>query len=562
MPDQILVAVAWPYVNGPPHLGHIAGNTLPADIFARYHRMVGNNVLMVSGSDMHGTPTMLRAREEGVSAKEVATRFHKAHAEAYERLGAAYDLYTHTDTPNHHAVSQDMFRKLLDAGYLREQTTQMPFCTVEQRFLSDRFVEGTCPHCGATEARGDQCNQCGKTLDPIELGDIRCKEDGSTPEFRDTRHYSLRLSAFQERLEQWVSKQDHWRPNVRNFTQGLLRDGLHDRAITRDIEWGIKVPVDGYEDKRIYVWFEAVIGYLSASKEWAKINGEPEAWRAWWEDPNARCFYFQGKDNIPFHTIIWPSMLMGYGGLNLPYDVPANEFLTLEGRGLSTSQNWAIWLPDYLERYEPDPLRYYLSAIMPETSDSDFSWAGYVRRNNDELVATLGNFVHRVLTITARTFDGRVPEPGSLDETDLEALAACDDALTGMARHLEGRQFREGLHSLMALAQHGNRYVDRKAPWATVKTDRNAAATTLWTALNLVATIRTLSYPYLPFSAEKMHALLGFDGNVLGDGWKRRSPEPGGLLATPVPLFKKLDDSVVEEETMRLEAARASGRRS
>lgn len=558
MPDHVLVAVAWPYVNGPPHLGHIAGNTLPADIFARYHRLAGNKVLMVSGSDQHGTPVALRARAESVTPEKIADRYHRLFAETNEHMGFSFDLYTKTGTKNHSEVVHDVFSKLDTGGYLEEDTTSMPFCEEEQRFLSDRFVEGTCPYCGARGARGDQCNTCGKTLDPVDLIDIRCKTDGSIPVFRDTKHFFFKLSAFQERLEEWVSRQEQWRANVRNTTLGILRDGLRDRAITRDIDWGVPVPVAGYEDKRIYVWFEAVIGYLSASKEWAKKTGDPDAWRAWWEDPSARCFYFQGKDNIPFHTIIWPAMLMGYGGLNLPYDVPANEFLTLEGRGLSTSQNWAIWLPDYLERYEPDPLRYCLSAIMPETSDSDFSWAAYVSRNNDELVATLGNFVHRVLTMTVRTFEDRVPRPGDLDESDNTALAACNDALSSVATSLEARRFREGLQSFMALAQHGNRYIDQKAPWATAKTDLAATATTLWTALNIVSTLRTLSYPYLPFSAEKMHSLLGFDGEVLSDGWTLRIPEPGTPLGRPEPLFRKLDESVIEEETARLEAARTA----
>jgi len=551
------VAVAWPYVNGPPHLGHIAGNTLPADIFARYHRLAGNHVLMVSGSDQHGTPVALRARLEGVSPGEIADRYHRVFAETNERMGFSFDLYTRTGTENHREVVHDVFTKLLAGGHLVEGTTTMPFCETEGRFLSDRFVEGTCPHCGSTEARGDQCDRCSKTLDPTDLIGIHCRADGSIPVFRETKHYFFRLSAFQGRLEEWVAKQEQWRPSVRNMTLGMLREGLRDRAITRDIDWGVAVPVEGYEGKRIYVWFEAVIGYLSASKEWAKRNGDSDAWRAWWEDAEARCFYFQGKDNIPFHTIVWPSMLMGYGGLNLPYDVPANEFLTLQGRALSTSHNWAVWLPDYLERYEPDPLRYYLSAIMPETSDSDFSWEGYVRRNNDELVATLGNFVHRVLTMTVRNFAGRVPEPGALDEADRSALAACDAALADAARNLEGRRFRDGLQAMMSLAQHGNRYVDAKAPWAAVKSDRAAAATTLWTALNLVGTLRTLAYPFLPFSAQKMHALLGLDGDILEGGWKRPALEPGRRLGKPVPLYTKLDESVVEEETARLEAAGA-----
>lgn len=557
MGERVLVAVAWPYVNGQPHLGHIAGNTLPADIFARYHRLAGDDVLMVSGSDMHGTPTMLAARQEGVSARELAERYHDVFVETNKRMGFSYDLYTHTDTENHHEVAQGVFTKLLDNGYLVEGVQSMPFCLEEQRFLSDRFVEGVCPHCSFDGARGDQCDNCGNTVDPADLGNIRCKEDGSTPEFRDTTHFFLRLSAFQDKLTEWISGQDDWRPNVRNFSMGMLREGLKDRAITRDIDWGVAVPVDGFEDKRIYVWFEAVIGYLSASIEWAKNSGKPDAWKAWWQEDDARAFYFQGKDNIPFHTIIWPAMLMGHGGLNLAEDVPANEFLTLEGRPLSTSSGWAVWLPDYLERYDADPLRYYLTSIMPETSDSDFTWDGYLQANNNELVATFGNLVHRVLTLTTRNFDNAVPEPGELGPDENAALEACDTALREVGEHLAARQFREGLRSLMALAQHGNRYIDTRAPWKQIKEDRDGAATTLWTALNIVETLRTVTYPYLPHSAQTLHELLGHDGGVLESGWQRHTPVVGTALPTPTPMFKKLDDSIVEEEAERLAAASA-----
>ena len=557
MAERVLVAVAWPYVNGPPHLGHIAGNVLPADIFARYNRLAGNDVLMVSGSDMHGTPTMLAARREGISPRELAERYHRVFAETNERMGFSFDLYTHTDTENHHAVTQGMFKRLLENDYLVEGVQSMPYCLVEQRFLSDRFVEGVCPHCGFDGARGDQCDNCGNTVDPSELGNIRCKEDGSTPEFRDTTHFFLRLSAFQDRLTEWISAQEQWRPNVRNFSLGMLREGLKDRAITRDIDWGVAVPVDGYDDKRIYVWFEAVIGYLSASIEWAQRSGNPDAWKAWWEEKDARAFYFQGKDNIPFHTIVWPAMLMGHGDLNLPHDVPANEFLTLEGRPLSTSSGWAVWLPDYLERYDPDPLRYYLTVIMPETSDSDFTWDGFLQANNNELVATFGNLVHRVLTLTTRNFDNAVPEPGEMGPEETAALEACDTALSAVAGHLERRNFRDGLRAVMALAQHGNRYVDARAPWVQVKEDRAAAATTLWTALNIAETLRTVSYPYLPHSAQRLHELLGHEGDVLSSGWQRREPTPGTTLPSPSPMFKKLDESIVEEEAERLSAASA-----
>jgi methionyl-tRNA synthetase len=555
--ERILVAVAWPYVNGLPHLGHIAGNVLPADIFARYHRLAGNDVLMVSGSDMHGTPTMLAARKEGVSPRELAERYHDVFAETNKRMGFSFDLYTHTDTENHHAVSQGVFTRLLENGYLVEGVQSMPFCLIEQRFLSDRFVEGVCPHCSFDGARGDQCDNCGNTIDPVELTNIRCKEDGSTPEFRDTKHFFLRLSAFQDKLTEWVSGQEDWRPNVRNFSMGILKEGLKDRAITRDIDWGINIPVDGFDDKRIYVWFEAVIGYLSASIEWASNSGNPDAWKAWWEEENARSFYFQGKDNIPFHTIIWPAMLMGHGGLNLAEDVPANEFLTLEGRPLSTSTGWAVWLPDYLERYDPDPLRYYLTSIMPETSDSDFTWGGFLLANNSELVATFGNLVHRVLTLTTRNFENAVPEPGTLGPEENAALEACDTALADVARHIAARNFRDGMRAVMVLAQHGNRYIDARAPWKQVKEDNEAAATTLWTALNIVETLRTIAYPYLPHSTQTLHESLGHDGDVLDSGWQRHAPIAGTALPSPTPIFKKLDDSIIEEEAERLAAASA-----
>ncbi len=552
MSRKILVAVAWPYVNGEPHLGHIAGMNVPADIFARYHRIAGNDVVMVSGSDMHGTPTMLKAADEGVSPEEISGRYHAIWSKALQDMHFSYDLYTHTHTDQHRDVVHDLFNTIKKKGYLVEETQSMPFSETEQRFLSDRFVEGTCPHCSYESARGDQCDNCGRTLDPIDLIDIRSGRDGSTPVFKDTTHQMFTLGAFQEQLEEWVSGKDEWRQNVRNQTLGMLREGLHNRAMTRDIDWGVPVPLEGYENKRFYVWFEAVMGYFSATKAWAENNGDPDAWKRFWVEPDGETYYFQGKDNVPFHTVIWPAILLAYGGLNLPTDVVANEYLNLGGFDFSKSRGHAVWLPDFLTRYDPDPLRYYLASIMPETSDSEFTWEGFVAANNNELVANIGNFVHRILTITTRNFDNAVPTLGDLDDADKAALEACDTALKEVGEAIDGRNFRAGLRAAMRLGQHGNRYVDAKEPWKVVKSDKDAAATTLWVGLNIVSTLRTVFYPYIPSSTEKIHGMLFGEGDVLSDGWGRREIIPGTPLEKPTPLFKKLDESVVEEENARL----------
>ena len=554
MGERILVAVAWPYANGSIHVGQAAGAYVPADIFARYHRLKGNEVLMVSGSDSHGTPVTLEAEKRGVSPEEVFGQYHAEFLDNWDRLGISFDLFTSTHTENHHEVAQDIFTRLHDAGYIYPGVMHQPYCDTDGRFLADRYVEGGCPHCGAVGARGDQCDACGRTLDPRELVNMACRLCGGEPRIRETEHFFLKLTAFEEGLLNWVREQEHWRPNVRNFSIGYLEGGLKDRAITRDIEWGIPLPLDGYDGKRIYVWFEAVIGYLSASKEWAARSGEPERWRSFWQEEECRAYYFMGKDNIPFHTIIWPAMLTGYGGLNLPYDVPANEYLNLEGLKLSTSRDWAVWLPDYLDRYEPDPLRYVLAANMPETSDSDFSWREYVRANNDELVATYGNLVHRVLTMSHRNFDGRAPEKGQLQAEDEALLAAARARLDETDGAISRCQFRAGLGSAMGLAQEANRYLDRKAPWRQIKTDKAAAATTLWTAMTAVNCLKVALAPYLPFSSEKLHAMLGLEGSLEDEGW-RWDPdaiEPGQPMPRPEPLFAKLDEAVIEQETARV----------
>ncbi|MDY6907831.1 MAG: methionine--tRNA ligase [Chloroflexota bacterium] len=551
MTERILVAVAWPYANGPLHMGHIAGAYLPADIFARYHRLKGNEVLMVSGSDQHGTPITVRAEQEGVTPQEVAARYHQEFLDSWRRLGISFDLFTSTETSLHHRVAQDMFLALLERDYIYRDVMTMLYCPHCRRFLPDRYVEGTCPFCGAEGTRGDQCDRCGKPLNPVELIAPRCRICAGQPAARESEHFFLRLSAFNERLLDWVKAQKHWRQNVSNFTTQLLTEGLKDRAITRDIDWGIPVPVAGFEGKRIYVWFEAVIGYLSASMEWAQQHGDDEGWRRFWQG-EARGYYFIGKDNIPFHTIIWPAMLMGSGGLNLPYDVPANEFLTLEGRALSTSRNWAVWLPDYLERYQPDPLRYFLSANMPEGGDTDFSWREFVRRNNDELVATYGNLVHRVLTFTHRNFAGAVPHPGELNEGDRALISRAEGSLADAGDQLSLCRFREALRTAMSLAQETNRYLDDREPWKRIRTDGTGAATALYVALSAISGLKTMLYPFLPWSSERLHRLLGFEGGIEAAGWRLALPAPGQRLESPEPLFLKLDDQVAAEEKARL----------
>jgi len=551
MSERILVAVAWPYANSRLHLGHVAGAYLPADIFARYHRVKGDEVIMVSGSDQHGTPVTIRAEAEGKTPAEVAENYHKLFLEDFAKLGISWDLFTSTRTPNHEKTAQDIFLNLLEKGFIYKQSVSQPWCEKCRRFLPDRYVEGTCPLCKSPNARGDQCEQCGKPMNPSDLIGARCHTCGAAPVYKESEHFFLKLSTFEQPLLDWVKQQTHWRSNVLNFTTRYLEEGLHDRAITRDIDWGIPLPLPGYPGKRIYVWFEAVIGYLSASKEWAQKSGDPEAWRRFWEG-DARGYYFIGKDNIPFHTIVWPAMLMGYGGLNLPYDVPANEFLTIESQKFSKSRNLAVWVGDYFERYDADPLRYLLSASMPETSDTDFSWREFVRRNNDELVATYGNLVQRVLTFTYTRFDGTVPAPGPIDESSRALLDKAQDTIDITDKLLYRCHFREAIRAAMTLAQEANRYLDEKAPWKAIKTDKESAATSLYVAIAVISALKTVMYPFIPFSSQNVHGYLGLAGRVEDCGWNLAMPEPGTKLNPPQVLFTKLDDSIIQEETRRM----------
>ena len=554
-PERIFVAVAWPYANGPLHLGHIAGCYLSADIFARYHRFKGNEVLMVSGSDTHGTPITIRADEEGITPQEVVERYHAMFLEAWQKLGITFDLFTHTNTDNHEEVVHRVFKSLLEKGYIYTGNMLLAYCAQCDRYLPDRYVEGTCPHCGNLRARGDQCDACGRTLDPQELVDPRCSICGATPEFRESEHFFLKLSTFEKPLLEWVEKQDHWRNNVKNFTRQFLRDGLKDRAISRDLSWGVPLPVDGYESKRIYVWFEAVIGYLSAAVEWAGQTGGN--WEDFWKDPATKSYYFIGKDNIPFHSIIWPAIILAYDeGLNLPYDVPANEFLSLENQKFSTSQNWAVWVPDYLERYDPDPLRYLLSINMPESGDANFSWSEFVRRNNEELVATYGNLVNRVLSFTYRNFDGKVPGVQSLDEGDQGLLRAARETMDSVDENLYHCRFKAAIGQAFGLAQEANRYLDTKAPWKTIKEDRDQAGASLTVAMQAINCLKTILYPFMPFSSQKVHEFLGFDGSVEEGSWDFEisvaAIKAGASLREPSPLYTKLDPEIIGDEVQKL----------
>ncbi len=548
-PRRILVAVAWPYANGSLHLGHIAGAYLPADIFARYHRMAGNDVLMVSGSDQHGTPITVRADKEGRTPQEVVEQFHPEFLRYWRELGISFDLFTSTGTENHREVTHEMFRRLMEHGYIYQATTSQFYDPQAKRFLPDRYVEGRCPHCGNEKARGDQCDNCGRTLDPDELINPRSKLTGSTPESRETDHFFFKLSAFQEPLLDWLRSREGWRKHVLNFSIGFVEEGLHDRAITRDLDWGVPLWIEDLgPGKRIYVWFEAVMGYLSASKEWSQLRGEPDAWRKWWEDPDARAYYFIGKDNIPFHTIIWPAILMAYRGLNLPFDVPANQFVTFKGEKASKSEGVGDSVLSYLERYQPDAIRYALAANLPETSDTDLTEAELIRRNNDELVATWGNLVNRVLAMTHKNFGGVVPPPGPLDARDQTLLDGAARTLDEVRTHIEAVHLKAALHAAMALAQDANGYLSETEPWKTAKTDRERTGTSLYVALCVINALKVALYPFLPFSSQKVHEYLGLSGAIEDAEWAAQRPEPGTRLQQPEPLFKKIEVAGIEGE--------------
>jgi len=587
MTENILVSVAWPYANADIHVGNITGAYLPADVFARFNRLKGNRVLMVSGTDAHGTPITVRADAEGITAEEVYTRYHRSFLELFVKYGLAYDLFTTTHTENHFKVSQDIFLTLKDHGYLYTQTEKQWYAPGKGRFLPDRYVEGECYICHYPNARGDQCDNCGNLLDSTQLINPRAKGGGDL-ELRETEHFYLDLGKLAPPLGRYLNTgKEHWRPNVINRSRQDVEE-LHGRAITRDLDWGIPVPVAGWHEagKCLYVWFEAVIGYFSASIEWSKNHNQPEAWKDWWYDSSAKTYYFIGKDNIPFHAVIWPAQLIGTNriyeqdetkSLNLPYDVPANEFMNLEGQKISGSRNWAVWGLEAVERYDPDALRYYLIANMPEAKDADWSWAEFVARNNNELVANWGNLANRVLSFAYKNFDGQVPNPGDLRPEDLALLATVESGFESVGSLLAAVKLRAALAEALRLATEVNRYLDVQAPWSAIKKDREAAGKTVFTALKAIDSLKTLFSPFLPFTSEKLHQFFGYDGTLFGTQkietyteansvhealtydpagavgrWEASKLTPGQLLRQPGPLFKKLEEKVAEEEVAKL----------
>jgi methionyl-tRNA synthetase len=605
MPENILIAIAWPYANAEIHVGNITGSHLPGDIVARYHRLKGNRVLMVSGTDSHGTPVTLAADREGRPVEEVYKQYHDGFLELFKGWGITYDLFTTTHTENHFKVSQAMFLALKANGFLFTQKSLQWYSPSSKRFLPDRYVEGTCYICGFEGARSDQCDNCGNVLEPEKLINPRSKEGGAL-ELRETEHFYLDLSKLEPDVKKFLQKRaEHMREPVIGESLGKIEaEGLKPRPITRDLDWGVPIPIEGWTEsgKRIYVWFEAVIGYLSAPIEWSLISGQTDAWREWWVNPEAKQFHFIGKDNIFFHTSLWPAELMGAGveflkifdpptsplqggqeggkPLTLPYDVPANQFMNLEGQKISGSRNWAVWGRDALTRYDPDALRYYLTVNMPELKDSDWDWADFVARNNNEMVATWGNLVNRVLSFAYKHWEGHVPDPGDLRPIDQNLLNTVEAGFESVGKELEAVRLRAAIGEALKLATAVNQYLDQTSPWSEVKKDKAEAAKTIYTALRAIDSLKVIFAPFLPFTSEKLHRFLGYDTTLFGEQyieavedslgvhnviryrdvsridsptyWKPSQLEPNKQMRQPAPLFKKLEESVIEEERARL----------
>jgi len=600
MAENILIAIAWPYSNAEIHVGNITGSHLPGDIVARYHRLKGNKVLMVSGTDSHGTPVVIAADKEGKPVEEVYKKYHNSFLKLFQGVGITYDLFTTTHTENHFKVSQSIFLALQKNGFLFKEFSKQWYSPSAKKFLPDRYVEGTCYICGFEGARSDQCDNCGNVLEPEKLINPRAKTGDGSLELRETEHYYLDLSKLEPDVKRFLKERAaHMRETVLGESLGKIEsEGLKPRPITRDLDWGIPVPVmeKGWEDKKLYVWFEAVIGYLSAAIEWSQFQDQGNAWRDWWTNPKARQFYFIGKDNIFFHTSLWPAELMGMDAqfmeifaeepgikLSLPYDVPANQFMNLEGKKISGSRNWAVWGSDFLTRYDPDALRYYLTVNMPENKDSDWDWHEFVARNNNELVATWGNLANRVLAFSYKNWDGYVPDIGS-GRNDQASLRAGDTNLLDVIRkgfdvvgtELDAVRLRSALSEAMKLATAVNVYLDVNAPWSVIKTDKDSAAKTIYTALKAIDSLKVIFAPFLPFTSERLHQFFGYDSLLFGEQytqtikdslgehtvlrykgieglqWKPSELMPGRKLNQPGPLFKKLEESIVEEERGRL----------
>ena len=591
MTENILIAIAWPYANAEIHVGNITGSHLSGDIIARYHRLKGNNVAMVSGTDSHGTPVTLRADAEGISPEDVYKRYHAGFLELFQQIGISYDLFTTTHTQNHHKVAQSIFLALKENGYLYPKKSMQWYSPSANRFLPDRYVEGTCYICGEEGARSDQCDSCGNVLEPEKLINPKAKT-GDALELRETEHFYIDLTKLEPAVANFLRERSgHIRETVLGESLGKIEaEGLLPRPITRDLDWGIPVPVEGWEHKSLYVWFEAVIGYLSAPIELSQIKSTPDAWLDWWTDPKARQFYFIGKDNIFFHAALWPAELMGAGSqfmkifadkeepLTLPYDVPANQFMNLEGKKISGSRNWAVWGRDALTRYDPDALRYYLTVNMPESKDSDWDWEFFVAHNNNELVANWGNLANRVLSFCHKHWEGKIPDVdvSTLREADLNLLSVIEAGFSSVGDLLDAVKIRAAINEAMRLATEVNKYLDTSAPWKELKVDKNEAAKSVYTALKAIDSLKVIFAPFLPFTSERLNQIFGYETplfgkqfiervednlgthtalryeNIAGLQWKPSELKPDAAFNKPEPLFKKLDKEIVEEERARL----------
>ena len=550
------VTAALPYTNGPVHIGHLAGVYIPADIYTRYLRAKGHDVIYICGSDEHGVPITLRAKKEGVSPQQIVDKYHQIIKKSFEDFGIAFDNYSRTSLPLHHKTASDFFKKMYEEGKFVEKVSSQLYDEQEHQFLADRFVKGTCPKCGYEEAYGDQCEKCGTSLSPSELINPVSTLSGSHPVLKETKHWYLPLDQYEKWLREWILEghAHDWKTNVLGQVKSWLDDGLRPRAVTRDLDWGVPVPVDGAEGKVLYVWFDAPIGYISSTKEWAEKSGKD--WKPYWQDQDTRLVHFIGKDNIVFHTIIFPAMLKAHGDYILPENVPANEFLNLEGDKISTSRNWAVWLHEYIEEFpgKQDVLRYVLTANAPETKDNDFTWKDYQTRNNSELVGNLGNFINRVLVLTGKYYNAVVPEPEQENQADMELRNRIDAYPAKIGDLIERYRFREALAELMNIARAGNKYLADEEPWKKVSTDPGRVRTIMYNALQITAVLSVLAEPFLPFTARKLRDMLLWNKSVSWDDLNLEEAllPAGHQLGKHGLLFDKIDDDTVQRQVQKL----------
>lgn len=549
---RYLVTAALPYANGPIHIGHLAGCYLPADIFVRYLKLKGEDVCFICGSDEHGVPITIKADEMKKTPKEIVDHYHKVMKDSFEKFGIVFDNFSGTSRPIHHENAKHFFLKLYQNGYVSKKVEKQYYCENCKRFLPDRYVEGICPHCKAEGARGDQCDTCGKPIDNVSLIDPKCKICGATPVVKETEHFYLDLDKFQDRLKEYINSRTWWKDNVKEFSLGWIKEGLKPRAITRDLDWGVKVPVEGFENKVLYVWFDAPIGYISSTMEYFKNKGDENGWEKWWKDKDTRIIHFLGKDNIVFHSVIWPSILMGVEeGYNLPYDIPANEYLNIEGKKLSTSRNWAIWLDDYLKRFPPDILRYVLSSILPENKDTDFSWTEFQNRNNGELADIYGNFINRTVQFVLKYNDGKVKKAKELKDDDQEFLKTIYEKVEKVGEYIETYQLRKATYEFMDIARESNKYFASKEPWVLAKNDRDYLDTVLYVCMKAVVVLSCVGDPFIPFTSKKLRDFLEIK-DFRWDDIKNIEPLENFKNKKLDILFSKIEDSVIEEERKRM----------